>query len=113
MEIQEDKKGMQEKNMLVSLALPLRAQFAWRSKEQPTAPQYWAIAGSHLLRCFPYRFTNISLRFMMLGFRGSNLLLVLGKYVGRCSIVETRTPLHRVREDEPRTFPQGFFDDSS
>jgi hypothetical protein len=36
-EIQEGKQRMQEK-MLLSLALPLRAQFAWRSKEQPTAP---------------------------------------------------------------------------
>jgi hypothetical protein len=99
--------------MLVSLALPLRAQFEWRSKEQPTVPQHLTTAGPHLLRCFPYRFTNTLRIFMMLDFQVSNLHVVLGKCVGQCSIVEARTPLHRVREDEPRTFPQGFLDDSS
>jgi hypothetical protein len=51
---------------------------------------------------------------MMLAFQGSNLLVdVLGKCVGRCSIVEAPSPLRRVREDESRTFPQGSLEDSS
>jgi hypothetical protein len=93
-------------NVVLSLALPVRAQFVWRSKEQPTAPHYLATAGSHVLRCFPYRFANTLLVLMMFDFQGSNLPVVLGKCVGRCSIVEARTPLHRVREDESRTFPK-------
>jgi hypothetical protein len=112
-EIQEGKQGKQGKNMLVSLALPVRAQFAWRSKEHPTAPHYWAIAGSHMLMCFPYRFANALLVFMMLDFQGSNLPIVHGKCASLCSIVEARTPLHRVRENESRTFAQGFLDDLS